>query len=144
MATHSRSVKQWFEQNLGIIYAAISALIWWRFELQLPKETESLLSATLNISGILVGFLATSKAILLGSQSSVMADIKKAGYYEELIDYLTNAISSNLLFCLVNVIGWFIDNSEVYGYIWISSAIGAFICFARVTYIMMLIFKYSK
>lgn len=107
-------------------------------------EQDSILSATLTVSGIFVGFLATSKAILVTMKSPVIGELKESGYIHELVSYIGQAIWTNLLFCVWNVIGYFSDTSETwYSTIWIGIAACSLAAFVRVTNIMLKIFKYG-
>lgn len=132
-----------FEKIYPYLFGLIAAAFWFRAETVFPTG-ESLLSATLTVSGIFVGFLATSKSILISMSSPIIDELKKSGYIEELVSYIGQAIWVNLLFCSLNVIGYFVDTrSDWYSLIWVGVSVCAIVAFIRVTHIMLKVFKYG-
>ena len=132
-----------FERLCPVIYAVIALAMWVRLEGKFP-ESDSLISATLSVAGVFVGFLATAKAILISMNSPIIAEIKESGYINDLVSYIGQAIWFNLSFCVVNVAGYFdLYKLEFYGYFWIFFAMASLISFIRVTDIMLKIFKYN-
>lgn len=102
--------KLFWERHSPRIIAFLCALIWFflcKKGLAAFPEVDTVLSSTLTVSGIFVGFLATCKAILISMRSSVLDDLMEAGYLEDLMLYLKHAIWGNLAFCVVNVVGYF-------------------------------------
>lgn len=136
-------MKLLFEKAYPYIIAVIAATLWYQLGIRLPSS-DSILSSTLTVSGIFVGFLATSKAILLSMNSTVIQDLKKSGYINELVSYISQAIWLNLFFCIVNVLGYFIDHTNAhYSLVWITMISSALMAFIRVTDIMLKIFRNS-
>lgn len=132
------------EKLFPYIMAILAVVLWKRLGGQLP-ESEDILTATLTVSGIFVGFLATSKAILLSMSSPIIDDLKKSGYINELVSYIAQAIWVNLAFCAVNVLGYFLDHQGSYfGLLWIAFSVAAISCFIRVTHIMLKVFRYAE
>lgn len=133
-----------FENYYPYLLAIISACIWYGTDIEFAKS-DALLSATLSVSGILIGFLATCKAILISMNSPIIARLKQTGYIQDLVSYFAQAIWLNIAFCLVNVIGFFGDNIKTtwYPYVWILCAVCAAMAFVRVTEIMLKVFKNS-
>lgn len=117
-------------------------LLWCRLDLSFPK-TDPILSATLSTAGIFVGFLATSKAILLSMNSPIIDRLRSSGYMAVLASYIAQAIWLNLLLCMFNVFGYFkVQEESWYGAIWVSLAVGGISSFIRVTHVMLKIFKH--
>jgi len=136
-------MKLFFEKIYPYFFGIIAAVIWLELGCVFPKA-DAILSSTLTVSGILVGFLATSKAILMSMNSPIILELKKSGYIHELVNYIGHAIWLNLLFCTINVIGYFITQTSLsYSTIWIGMAVAAMMSFVRVTHIMLSIFKYN-
>ncbi|ABI59733.1 hypothetical protein [Nitrosomonas eutropha] len=132
-----------FERTYPFIFAAIFSFFWLQIGAPFP-EKDSILSSTLTVSGIFVGFLATSKAILMSMRSPIIDDLKKSGYIHDLVSYIATAIWVNLLFCSLNITGFFIDTSKYYfSVLWIWVAVCSLFTFIRVTHIMLKIFKYG-
>lgn len=136
-------MKLLFEKLYPYIIAAIVTVLWYRLGIHLPSS-DSLLSSTLTVSGIFVGFLATSKAILLSMNSAIIQDLKDSGYINDLVSYIGQAIWLNLTFCVVTVFGYFINQtSSIYSLIWIALVTCSLVAFVRVTDIMLKIFRNS-
>jgi len=134
-------MKLWFEKLYPYLYGVIASILWYELALKFPSA-DSILSSTLTVSGIFVGFLATSKAILMSMSSPILDDLKSSGYIEELVSYIGQAIWVNLLFCSINVSGYFADTASCwYSVAWIGVAICALSTFIRVTHIMLKVFK---
>ena len=135
--------KLWFEKKYPYLIAAIAGILWWQLKPGFPVD-KSIISSTLSVAGIFVGFLATSKAILISMNSPIMESLKESGYIKELVSYIGQAIWSNLGFCVVNIIGYFVKTDSLYyGTIWIVICSCSFLCFVRVTTIMLKIFEYN-
>jgi len=133
-----------FERLYPYIIALISAFLWNQHHIVFPKG-DSIISSTLTVSGIFVGFLATSKSILISMNSSIISEIKKSGYMNDLVSYIGHAIWSNLAFCSFNVIAYFIDtSSKLFGSLWVFIGVSSLFCFIRVTHIMLKVFKYGN
>lgn len=136
-------MKLYFEKVYPYLFGMIAVAFWCRTEALFPTG-DSLLSATLTVSGIFVGFLATSKSILISMSSPIIDELKRSGYIEELVSYIGQAIWVNLLFCSISVVGYFVDTrSEWYSLIWIGVSVCALATFIRVTHIMLKVFKYG-
>lgn len=136
-------MKLFFEKIYPYLLGLIASVLWLRVRGTFPTG-DSLLSATLTVSGIFVGFLATSKAILMSMSSPIIEELKRSGYIEELVSYIGQAIWVNLLFCSINVIGYFVSTqTEWYSLIWIFISVCALATFIRVTHIMLKIFKHG-
>lgn len=132
-----------FEKLYPYLFGAIAAAIWWQANGAFPKG-ESLLSATLTVSGIFVGFLATSKAILMSMSSPIINDLKQSGYINELVSYIGEAIWVNLIFCTICVLGYFVYTDSIwYSLLWIGVSVCSLATFVRVTHIMLKIFKHG-
>lgn len=132
-----------FEKFYPYLISIIAGFLWWESNFVFPT-TDSIISSTLSVSGIFVGFLATSKAILISMNSPLIANLKSSGYINELVSYIGQAIWLNLAFCTLNVIGYFSDQTaEWYSILWIVTAVAALFSFIRVTDIMLKIFKLS-
>lgn len=136
-------MKLFFERIYPYLLGLIASVLWLRLQGTFPTG-DSLLSATLTVSGIFVGFLATSKAILISMSSPIIEELKRSGYIDDLVSYISQAIWVNLLFCSINVIGYFLNTQmEWYSLVWIGISVCAITTFIRVTHIMLKIFKYG-
>lgn len=132
----------WWEKTYPFLLGTIASIAWYFLKLKFP-ETDAIISATLSVSGIFVGFLATAKAILMSMSSPLLRDLKESGYMAEMVSYISQAIWGNLLFCVVNVAAYFsLQKLPFFGVLWIFSAVVALMTFIRVTHIMLKIFEH--
>lgn len=132
-----------FEKIYPYLFGLIAATFWCQAGGSFPTG-ESILSATLTVSGIFVGFLATSKSILISMSSPIIDELRKSGYIEDLVSYIGQAIWINLFFCSLSVVGYFVDTqSDWYSLIWIAGSVCALTAFIRVTHIMLKVFRYG-
>lgn len=144
-----------WERTYPFIFAAISVIVFYILKLKvlgihvsvkLPEGFE-LVSQTLVLSGILLGFLSTSQAILISlDQKSIMKNLKDSGYIKELSSYLSQAVWLNLFFCIVCILGFFVTSQErANGYwfpaLWIVFFVMALLSFYRITNITLKIFR---
>lgn len=136
-------MKLLFERFFPYLFGIIAGILWVQTKSTFP-ESDAILSSTLSVSSIFVGFLATSKAILISMNSQIITDLRNSGYIKELVNYIGHAIWLNLIFCTVNVVGYFVNQaSQWFGICWIILAVMSLMAFVRVTHIMLQIFKHN-
>lgn len=136
-------MKLLFERAYPYLFGLMAGWFWWRYGNGFPKG-DSLLSATLTVSGIFVGFLATSKSILISMSSPVIDELKRSGYIIDLVSYIGQAIWVNLFYCSLCVIGYFVDSQAAwFAASWIATSVCALATFVRVTHIMLKVFRYA-
>lgn len=140
----SRTFERWYPWLIAVGCAALAFLL----EVRLPTEDgrlTALLSASISTSAILVGFLATVKAILMAlPDSSIKAQLSSSSEMATLSDYLSAAMTSNLTFCLLNIGIFFIEASKcpaALTYLWIFFGVAALLGFWRVGQIMLMILR---
>lgn len=133
----------WFEKWMPFILASVGAYLWHFLQLSLPVG-ENVLGSSLTIGAIFAGFLATAKAILMSLDSPVMKRIKETSYMNELVMYLAQAIWLSFSFCVVSLVGYFLNTANYwFGLVWIWIAISMAVAFIRFTNIMLKILKHS-
>lgn len=130
-------------------FAALIGTSIWCYGLKRPHPTdfESLLSASCAASAVLVGFLATSKTILISiSSSEVYLRIKNGNYSELLLSYFFWSIIWGVLFLCLSIVGFFVSNTSLifncFVSLWVFSAFLSIFCFLRVTKIMFSVMKW--
>lgn len=132
------------ERIYPYVVALAASMVWFASGAFFPAETD-ILASTLSVSGVLVGFLATSKAILLSMNSPVLRQLRTSGYIHDLVSYIAQAIWVNLAFCALNVVGYFLaSRGEIFGAIWVFAAVAGGLCFIRVTHILLKVFRYAS
>lgn len=118
-------------------------LIWWKLDLKLPLG-EGILGSSLTLGAILTGFLATAKAILMTLDSPIMQRLRETDYIHDVISYLSQAIWLSFSFCILTLIGFFVDQTKLwFGIAWIGIGVTSAGAFIRVTNIMLKIIKHS-
>ena len=125
-------------------FSVVATLAWHLTCQQFPSASD-LFEPTVAASAILVGFLSTSKAILMGMNSPVIRSLNESTYMDDLISYIGQAIWLSLAFCVLNISGYFVDTSKLwFGLVWISVGVASLFAFIRVTRIMLAVFKRSQ
>jgi len=135
---NSLSYERWYP----LVVAVATTALWGYFDAPFPKDSKEFLAAALSYAATLTGFLATAKAILMAMPSdSVMGRLKSSGYLEDLVRYLREAIYFCLVFCALNLAGFFFDTSNTpiaYWYLWVFWGTLSSVLFFRVVAQIML------
>lgn len=135
--------ERWYPVFFGLCAALFAALL----DARLPTDSSylaGLLSASISASAILIGFIATAKSILIALPSSFRKELHDSGYMEDLARYLNEAMSSNIIFCMLNIFGFFPIfqlNVQYLSPIWIGTGVYCFAVFWRVGSIMVAVLK---
>lgn len=119
--------------------AGVSAgLLWWTFTPVFEAGSTEVLSASLTIGSILTGFLATSKAILLGlNEARIMNDLRRSGYIDDLVSYLAQAIFFSFSYAVVSLVGYFVNRMPIYWVMWVAIGVISALTFVRVVFIQL-------
>jgi len=123
------------------LLALIGAAAWYRFEPVFPKGND-ILSASLTVGAILVGFLATAKSLLMTLDTPVLRRLAAAGYIKDIASYMGQGIYILFIFCVWSMLGYFIDTAwPWYGIVWFFLVASGSLAFLRVTKIMLKLFE---
>lgn len=129
------------------VAAAIVAFVWAR-ERPLPGTLDNLLNATVGLSAIAVGFLATAKSILLSMNDRwVVKQLKKVGYYQRLMGYFMGAIRWSFALAALSAFGLLIDfqtDKQPHPFsfaVWIFTLVGTGACSYRVIHLFTRILR---
>lgn len=68
---------------------------------------ENFFSAIISLGGVFAGFMATLKAMLFGLEAATFKRLQESGYMQDLTSYLSAALWSSLLLCVVAIFGFF-------------------------------------
>lgn len=132
------------EKAYPYVTAVILSLLWFFSDLSFPNGKE-ILSASLTIGAILVGFLATSKALMMTIDTPVMNRIRSTSYVGIFASYMGHAIWLCFSFCILAMVGFFVDTaSKWFGTAWVLIAIASACAFIRVTVVMLKIIKHQS
>lgn len=99
-----------------------------------------ILTASITIGSIFTAFLATSESIILTFDSPLMSKIRRTSYFSLLMSYLAEGIWSSLAFCILSLIGYFLDNSSyprIFAIVWFFCSTTTFFTFFRITYLLI-------
>ena len=133
----------YLEQFSPYILGLSAIFIWWQLGLTLPTG-DGILGSSLTLGAILTGFLATAKAIIMTLDSPIMQRLRETDYIHDIVSYLSQAIWLSFAFCILTLVGFFIDKSLTwYGMAWIGIGVMSAGAFIRVTNIMLKIIKHS-
>jgi hypothetical protein len=101
-------IERWFP-----IFGALLVMLANIFIIKYSPSKESLkdlFNSTLNLGGIIIGFLTASKAILFSiDEKYVIQSIKSAGVYKKMINYFMDAIRWSFLLIILDIICIVID-----------------------------------
>lgn len=137
----------WFERSYPWLFGIAAGILAWLLEAPLPEgeKFSALLSASISVSAILVGFLATMKSIVM-AVPLVVSRLEQADYLSLLANYLSSATGANLFFCVLNIAGFFAffeSHLESFSPVWFGLGVYALLAFWRVTKIMVLVLRWQ-
>lgn len=141
------AVEKYYPLVMGILTAGLSAgYLPHNIQERILRE---LLNPAINISAIIVGFLATAKSILVSIQDkSIIRKLKTAKLYETTIDYMATGIRASFALALISGLSILIDPKtaawwlpHVIG-IWVGTTVFTMASVYRVIEILTKILRY--
>lgn len=139
-----------FERWYPAIFAVAACVAAWMGGATLPGSDSyraGLLSAAISASAIFVGFVATAKSILMALPAGgIRQQLQDSGFKVDLAIYLNQAMASNLMFCTLNIIGFFPfsqQHDSVFSDVWIGLGVFCITSFWRVGRVMTAILRLS-
>lgn len=135
-----------FERYYPIVVALLIGFGSYKMRTPFPNDEKEFLAAALSLGAVLTGFVATAQAILMALPSdSVMGRLRATGYIDDLIRYIAEALYAGVIYCTVNVAGFYLLKDKLYfdifSSIWIATFFYSVISFIRVTRLMMRIMR---
>src|SRR5215207_4867409 len=122
--------EQWWPYASAITVLACWALI---LGFPFPNNPDPLMGASGTIASVLVGFLATAKAVILGiTGSEVFKKLKAAGYSNLLFSYLSQAVFGGIVLLVVSTFGFFFPRQPPplwFQYLWVMAAATAILLY---------------
>ncbi len=103
----ARALACWEAWGPWIVSAALAiGAREWASSHALPQSLPNLLNGTIALSAIAIGFLATSKSVLLSlSDRLVVKQLKTSGLYVRLMGYFMTAIRWSFALAVLSVVG---------------------------------------
>lgn len=138
--------EKWYPHAAGLL-AALAYLSFLKLH-ALPDSLSNLMAAVVSISAIAIGFLATSKSILISIQNRrFIRQIKELKLYDTLIGYLMTAINYCFCLALMSAAALLVDYKTAPGWfsqifcVWIFFGVAALLSCYRVIRIFSLILR---
>jgi hypothetical protein len=127
--------------------AAVLVTVGWYWPLgaPFPVPAGGLLGAALMATAVIVGFLATAKAVMLGVASSdAFKRLRDAGFIGSLFRYLFEAVWFGIGFLVYSVLGFFLDHASEpiarwYPPIWVLLGALVILLYARITQLFFML-----
>jgi hypothetical protein len=98
-------LEKWYPIAVGVLATSVAFTLFACYGVRLPQG-ESLLASLVSLGGILAGFLATMKTMLMGMKDETLNRLRQSGYMPYLKNYLSEALWSALILCVASVIGF--------------------------------------
>ena len=139
-----KKISQLFEKFYPtLIGISVYLLNYFIFELNFKENRISdLLSSSINVSSVLMGFVGVANAVILSLDSKIVKDLKNHKFYwNRLIDFLRCAIYSCVLLFLYSIVilsieNRILDNAQynLHAFsIWVALIFCSFSCFVRIS-----------
>lgn len=130
------------------VLASGFTFVWWRYlGSTFPINASALIGATGTVSAVIVGFLVTAKAIVVGlTGTPVFKILASSGYKGFFYRYILEAELGGLSLLVVSLLGFFVIDpsgtaSFYYQVLWIFTAVLSICLFVRVVYILFLFLR---
>lgn len=143
-------IKGIWEKTYPYVFSVATAYIIYKLHLEVSeKKMDALLSASINVSAIFMGFLGTSKAMLLSFRSAKTHWLSKnPDEWNLLLSYFRHAIILSLLVCIASFLITGLEfkeeyiNFRFYAFtLWASILVGSLSAFYRVLSIFFTLLK---
>lgn len=133
-------LQRWTERIGPYLLAIILTTVWYyRLHQTFPNPASALLGAAVTAAAVLVGFLATAKAMVLTMASSdVFKSLKIHGYTDLLFDYMAEALWGAITLLIFSTAGFFLENNQFslpkwFTIFWVFLSILSISLFVRIT-----------
>lgn len=130
------------ERTWPYVLAAAWLYTWYHLlGARFPTDPSGLLSASGTAAAVLVGFLATANAIVLGlSGTELFKRLSAAKYISLLYNYFYEAIAASIVFLIVSIVGFFMPegtaNAGSFPVAWMATGTLALFLFFRVNQLL--------
>jgi hypothetical protein len=130
-------LRRFTERVVPYVVALPVGVVAWNHPLQIPvKYHADVITSSLSMAAIFLGFLSTSLGILISYQETrVASELRSCGAMKLLVSYIRQAILWTLLWLIVSFLLFFWQ-SRPWLTLWISLGTLALMCFLRVTHLL--------
>ncbi len=98
--------ENWYPRMAGFLTTGVLIVACAYGSTDYLPQGENMLASLVSLGGVLAGFLATMKTLLMGMKDETLDRLKKSGYMPLLKDYLAEALWSALALCAISVVGF--------------------------------------
>lgn len=113
----------------------------WLWDLNWPSNPNDLLSASLTVGSVVIGFLVSAKAIILSSTTKGLEFLRTMNLMEELTDAFAIAVYLSMAFIILNTVGFFGLGGRWFEALWVSTGGSMLYSFKRITSILFRLAK---
>ncbi|OYQ79080.1 hypothetical protein B9T12_04715 [Wohlfahrtiimonas chitiniclastica] len=109
-----------------------------------PTLEKEFFSTAVALFGVLLGFLSTTKALLIGMNSPVIEFLRESSRMDDLINYIAQAVWGCFIACLANIVAFFVSGSSWFDYyiiVLVLVCVFALTAFFRITRLMISILR---
>lgn len=132
-------VERWWPYVVGLGIT----LLWWKLcDRSFPANASGLLAATGTVASVLVGFLVTAKAIVLGlTGTAVFRKLVATKYTGVFFSYLYEAEIAGIIVLCVSMIGFFVSDTagatpSWFHWAWMIASLISLLLFVRVVQLL--------
>jgi len=110
------TLEKWYPRTIAIAISGLVITLCGNNEsfYDYIPQGESMLESLVGLGGILAGFLATMKTMLMSMRKETLDRLKQSGYMPHLKDYISEALAGSIILCGAAIIGFspVIKNSQ--------------------------------
>lgn len=134
-----------FERIYPYLFGLLGAGLFWHYGVHFPKG-QAVLSASITLGAVFIGFLATSESIVISLQSPKIAHFKTTKFFPLCLQYLKEGIWTALLYSALSLVGFFCNSDAPpgwFGPVWVFFSIATLLTFQRVSSSLMHLLRAS-
>jgi len=134
------------ERTYPLILSALAVItsVWFKFSLLDLKNYKDIMSSSISLGSIAVGFLAAAITLMPSlSNNELVKNLKRLGAYQKLLRYIIVAIIGLFAISILSISGLFINNEahvllkDIFGNIWIFVFVFAILSIVRVIHLFL-------
>jgi len=90
-------------------------MVWWLFKARaIPEKIYDMMANGINIGGIIVGFLATTIALIYSLQNNfIITQLKKMGHFETFLSHFQDTVRWCMVLAGLGAVSFFLDFKDV-------------------------------
>lgn len=100
------TVESLYPLVIGLVAGAVTIVVYGRLSSDFLPQGENMLASLVTLGGIVAGFLATMKTLLIGMSEETAKLLTESNYVPQLKKYLGEALRASLCLCIVAIAGF--------------------------------------